>query len=186
VEERDREALSCMRSDSWRMLEAETESWEGGVPIMATSSLTEELWRGRNGGGVRVRSSLPKRFQKPMPIPFLSAWRLKDVERRRDRGRDPVGVSMPVDVDIASSSRSRGSEDVGLRVGERVERFGSMDMEVEASDSRTCLITSASRRTSLSTGAPSSRRAARIRAKFLVLGLGVLVGEWGFGWVGLF
>lgn len=168
------------------MFEADTESWDGGVPIMATSSLTEELWRGRNGGDVRVRSSLPKRFQKPMPMPFLSAWRLKEVDRRRDRERDPVGVSMLVDVDIASSSRSRGSEVVGPRVGERVERFGSMDMEVEASDSRTCLITSASRRTSLSTGAPSSRRAARIRAKFLVLGWGVMVSEWGLGWVELF
>ena len=65
---------------------------------------------------------------------------------------------------------------VGARLGEEQEVAGR-ECEVErdasalsASDSRTWRITSASRRTSVSMGAPSSRRAALMRAKFLDLG----------------
>jgi hypothetical protein len=142
----------------------------GGVESKGESRDTSSLIpdddpRGRNaGGGVRVFSSV-KVSQNSLPFEFRIACCLKLLER-------PVVAS-----DIISSSAMPSNEScvIGPRLGEEcvvvvVDMEGRRVGSSSISLSRVRRITSASRRTSVSIGALSSARAARIRAKPLVLG----------------
>jgi hypothetical protein len=119
---------------------------------------------GRNGGGgVRLFSSV-KFSQNSLPFEFRIACCLKLLERLA-----------PASAMISSSAMPSNDSCVGPRLGEECvvvvvdidgRRVGSRSMSL----SRVRRTTSASRRTSVSIGALSSARAARIRAKPLVLG----------------
>jgi len=80
--------------------------------------------------------------------------------------------------DWVAARGSRLGEDAVVVVCE-----GARFISPSVSLSLTCRMTSASRLTSVSTGATSSRRAARMRAKFFVFGFGfhqyvILVNDW--------
>jgi len=126
-----------------------------------SSLIPEEEPRGRNcGGGVRFFSSV-KFSQKSLPFELRIACCLKLLER-------PDEIS----VIISSSGIPSKESCVGPRLGDEcvVVTEGFRVSSRSTSLSRVWRTTSASRRTSVSTGALSSARAARIRAKPLVLG----------------
>lgn len=130
-----------------------------------SSLIPEEDPRGRkDGGGVRLLSSV-KVSQNSFPLELRMACCLKLLE------------SPEVASAIISSSGMPSKEScvVGPRLGEECVvfvvdtdgcRVGSKSMSL----SRVCRTTSASRRTSVSTGALSSASANRIRANPFVLG----------------
>lgn len=141
---------------------------------MPASSLTpDEEPRGKNteGGGVVLAPPMlldsEKVSQKVLPFEFFIACCLKLLDR--PEARSPI---------MSSSGISSAAESRFLRLGEDGVlaaaggsgpdggQRGSRSMSL----SRTCLTTSASLRVSASAGAPSSARAARIRANVFVLG----------------
>lgn len=138
-----------------------------GMSMLISSLIPEELSLGMiGGGGVRIRSS--KLFQNVGPPEFLMAWCENALEERRLEWS-----SMFIAGSSEMFSRLSNGPTVAVRFGEDVAVVGcewQRFISLSASLSRTCRITSASRRTSLSIGAPSSRRAARMRAKPLVFG----------------
>jgi hypothetical protein len=128
-----------------------------------SSLIPEEEPRGRNcGGGVRFFSSV-KFSQNSLPFELRIACCLKLLER-------PDEIS----VIISSSGIPSKESCVGPRLGDECvvvkEGFRVSSRSTSTSLSRVWRTTSASRRTSVSTGALSSASAARIRAKPLVLG----------------
>lgn len=137
---------------------------------MLMSSLTpEELPVGTiGGGGVLMRSS--KLFQKFTPPECLMAWFVNALEDRL-----LIESSLSDESSGIFSELSMGPAVTGPRFGEEavvVGCDGCRLMSPSASLSRTCRMTSASRLTSVSIGAPSSKRAARIRFRFLDFGYG--------------
>lgn len=125
------------------------EDVEGGLPIIVSSHTLGEFRKG--GGGVWRR--LSKEFQKSTPAEFLTAWCLK------------LSDAVPPEVPSAGKFILAVDEDWGndgWREDDEVFNPGSL--------SRTWRITSASSFASLSTGATSSNREARTRAKVFVLG----------------
>ena len=129
-----------------------------GVSIAMSSLMDELARRGKGGGGVRIRSS--NVFQNSCPIEFLSACCEKFTEGRRS-SEDSLPM-MSVSSSIASTC---AGEDAAVTLAECPVLESGL-----GSPSLTCLMTSASRRHSLSTGELSSCKAARILAK--VFGLG--------------
>lgn len=126
-----------------------------------SSLIPDDEARGRNGGGgVRFFSSVNV-SQNSFPLEFLIACCLKLLER-------PDEIS----VIISSSGIPSKESCVGPRLGDEcvVVKEGFRVNSRSTSLSRVWRTTSASRRTSVSTGALSSARAARMRAKPLVLG----------------
>jgi hypothetical protein len=132
-----------------------------------SSLIPEDEPRGRKGGGGGVRPlSSVNVSQKSLPFEFRMACCLKLLE-------SPDDISA-----IMSSSGMPSNEScvVGPMFGEECVvdneacRVGSRSMSL----SRVCRTTSASCRTSVSTGVLSSARAARIRAKPFVLGYTIL------------
>ena len=142
------------------------------VSIPISSLIPDELPRGkRGGGGVRILSS--KVFQKSTPAECLIAWfeKLLDIEERL--------LAIPsvfmISSESMSSIASTGPVVAGYKLGDEAVVWGcegKIAVSTSLSLSRTWRITSASLRTSVSTGALSSWSAARIRAKVLVLGCG--------------
>lgn len=141
-----------------------------GESIFTSSLMPDDEPRGRKlgGGGVtRLPATLlvsEKASQKPLPLEFFSACCLKLSERPGSPSMSSSSTSSMLSPGRFGDSRgalamSRGA---GGAEGTRGSRSVSL--------SRTCRMTSASRRVSQSTGAPSSARAARIRAKPFVLG----------------
>ena len=137
-----------------------------GESKTSSSLMPEDEPRGRvgaGGGGVRPLSSVNV-SQKSLPLEFFIACCLKLLER-------------PWEISIMSSSGMPSNDScVGPKLGEEWEVEmewcrGSRSMSL----SRVWRTTSASRRTSVSTGVLSSARAARIRANPFVLGCDVLV-----------
>lgn len=108
--------------------------------------------------------------QKFLPFEFFIACCLKLLER-------PAAKSP-----IMSSSGIWSSDSCWFRLGDEAAVLVAGGSALTAgtrgsgatSLSRTCLMTSASCRTSVSAGAVSSAKAARIRAKFFVFGYGVV------------
>lgn len=139
---------------------------------MAKSSLIpEEEPRGRNAGGGGVVLAPPMLLdsendsQKFFPFEFFIVCCLK--LRDRPDARSPIMSSS-----LNSSGQSwlaRTGDDAAV-LESAWSDAGGIRGSMATSLSRTCLMTSASCRTSVSAGAVSSARAARMRAKFLVLG----------------
>jgi hypothetical protein len=130
-----------------------------------SSLIPDDDPRGRNaGGGVRLLSSVNV-SQNSLPFELRMACCLKLLER-------PEVASAIIS---SSAIPSNDSCVVGPRLGEEWAVV-VVDMEGRRVDSRSISLsrvrrtTSASRRTSVSTGVLSSARAARIRAKPFVLG----------------
>lgn len=136
---------------------------EGESRFRSISLMPDEEPRGKNGGGgVRLFSSLNV-SQNSLPLEFRMACCLKELDRP-----DPTS-------DIISSSGIPSNEScVGPRLGDEcwvvLVDMGMCRGSMSMSASRVWRTTSASRRTSVSTGALSSASAARIRANPLVLG----------------
>lgn len=141
-----------------------------GDPIGKSSLTLKDDTSGREvcGGGVRCRSS-GNVSQKSLPLELRIACCLKLLDS--PLSVDSVDEESPIN---SSSGISRGSAKAGPTLGEdcAVDEIGAKGCLVSRSLSlsRTCLTTAASRRTSVSIGALSSARAARMRAKPFVLG----------------
>lgn len=150
------EVLDCVGNSGGVDMEGESRS-------ISMSLMPDEEPRGKNGGGgVRLLSSLND-SQNSLPLEFRMACCLKLLDRP-----DPTS-------DIISSSGMPSNEScVGPRLGDEcwvvLVDIGICRGSMSMSASRVWRTTSASRRTSVSTGALSSARAARIRANPLVLG----------------
>ena len=154
VEERD--------GDEWLVLVGNSGTLGAVVEVgvsMAKSSLTDELaLRGNGGGGVLILSS--KLFQKSGPVEFRKAC----VEKLTEGLRSP-GASRPMMSVNSSIASICAGEDAAVTFCE-----GPVVDSGLGSLSRTCRMTSASRRLSLSTGETSSCNAARTRANIFGLG----------------
>ena len=154
---------------------------ESGVSICMSSLTPEELPLGAiYGGGVWVRSSA--KFHIPKLVELRAAWNENVLDERRlaadmfslmaietSSGVSPEPLLQLSFVPALIMGRRLGDEVVvvGCEIG--VLQILS-EAALALSLSRTWRITSASRDTSVSIGAASSRRAARIRWRFLGLG----------------
>ena len=136
------------------------------LSMFMSSLMAAELLRGRGGGGgVRMRSS--KLFQKWTPPECLIAWDVKALEERRLSREMSSGMALVLSVVMGAEGAKVGEEQ--KVVGCDCARGGRL-ISLWASPSRTCRMTSASRRTSVSMGAPSSSREAFTRANVLDFG----------------
>lgn len=150
------------------MADARTE--EGGVDRAgdrkeASSKTPDDGRRGRvAGGGVRLLSSL-KVSQNSFPLEWRIACCLKLLERPEDRSTMASSSGMPPSESCAIGPRL-GEDCVVVVADTEGYLVGSSSMSL----SRARRTTSASRRDSVSTGASSSAKAARMRAKPFVFG----------------
>lgn len=139
-----------------------------GESIDISSLIELALGRNEGGGGVLLIPS--KVSQNSFPLELRIACCLKLLE-----SLSPCGVSPTINISSGISSRDSCAFDtLGMRLGEECVAFVDERILREGwrseSDSRTCRTTSASRRNSVSIGAPSSRSAARTRANPFVFG----------------
>ena len=114
------------------------------------------------GGGVRILSS--NVFQNDTPPECLTAWLVKALDERLFTDSSLLVDRSPGMPSIVSA----GPAVMGPRLGDEALVVGWEGCRLRvssASPSRTCRMTSASRLRSVSSGAPSSSRAAFIRAK---------------------
>jgi hypothetical protein len=130
-----------------------------------SSLIPDDEPRGRKGGGgVRLLSSV-KVSQNSLPFEFRMACCLKLLESPALASSIISSSNMPPSESCVTGPKL-GDEWVVVVVDMEGRRVGSSSISL----SRVRRTTSASRRTSVSTGVLSSARAARIRAKPFVLG----------------
>jgi hypothetical protein len=130
-----------------------------------SSLIPDDEPRGRKaGGGVRLLSSV-KVSQNSLPFEFRIACCLKLLERPAVASSIISSSTIPPNESCVTGPKF-GEEWVVVVVDMEGRRVGSRSISL----SRVRRTTSASRRTSVSIGALSSARAARIRAKPFVLG----------------
>lgn len=144
---------------------------------MATSSLTpDEEPRGRKAAGGGVVLAPPMLLdsenvsQNVLPLEFFIACCLKLLERPVDKSTimsSSATSSMEYCCDMLGDE---GAVVVTVPCVDSMVTDEGMMCSRAMSLSRTCFTTSASRRNSDSAGAPSSMRAARIRANVFVFG----------------
>lgn len=130
-----------------------------------SSLIPEDEPRGKNCGGGVLPVSSEKVSQKSLPFEFRIACCLKLLERPPDISSIISSSGMPPKASCVVGPRL-GDECVVVVADKEGYFVGSRSMSL----SRVCRTTSASLRTSVSTGVLSSASAARIRAKVLVLG----------------
>jgi hypothetical protein len=143
---------------------------EDGESNEISSLMPDEEPRGRKGGGggVRLFSSVNV-SQNSFPLEFRIACCLKLLERPDDTSAIISSSGMPSNESCVVGPRL-GDECVVVLVDNEGCRVSSRSISL----SRVWRTTSASRRTSVSTGVLSSARAALIRANPFVLGYLIL------------